>query len=56
MLIIQVVESRIELVNRLRDFDFLEISELASLLEFLTVSSFLLVSFFYSEMHVTDVK
>ncbi|KAJ6694963.1 HOLLIDAY JUNCTION RESOLVASE [Salix koriyanagi] len=31
-----VVESRIELVNRLRDFDFLEISELASLLEFLT--------------------
>ncbi|KAJ6326238.1 hypothetical protein OIU78_013358 [Salix suchowensis] len=29
-----VVESRIELVNRLRDFDFLEISELASLLEF----------------------
>ncbi|KAJ6346950.1 hypothetical protein OIU76_003609 [Salix suchowensis] len=33
-----VVESRIELVNRLRDFDFLEISELASLLEFLTAS------------------
>ncbi|KAJ6705042.1 HOLLIDAY JUNCTION RESOLVASE [Salix purpurea] len=31
-----VVESRIELVNRLRDFDFLEISEVASLLEFLT--------------------
>ncbi|KAG6781449.1 hypothetical protein POTOM_014354 [Populus tomentosa] len=36
MLIIQVVESRIELVNKLRDFDFLEISDLASLLEFLT--------------------
>ncbi|KAF9686216.1 hypothetical protein SADUNF_Sadunf03G0135600 [Salix dunnii] len=33
-----VVESRIELVNKLRDFEFLEISELASLLEFLTAS------------------
>ncbi|KAI5595714.1 hypothetical protein BDE02_03G159100 [Populus trichocarpa] len=32
-----VVESQIELVNKLRDFDFLEISDLASLLEFLTV-------------------
>ncbi|XP_011020704.1 PREDICTED: uncharacterized protein LOC105122981 isoform X3 [Populus euphratica] len=31
-----VVESRIELVNKLRDLDFLEISDLASLLEFLT--------------------
>jgi competence protein ComGF len=47
MLIIQVVESQIELVNKLRDFDFLEISDLASLLEFLTVSSILLVSIFF---------
>jgi len=47
MLIIQVVESQIELVNKLRDFDFLEISDLASLLEFLTVSSIVLVSIFF---------
>jgi hypothetical protein len=60
MLIIQVVESQIELVNKLRDFDFLEISDLASLLEFLTVSSILLVSIFFSfylfGKCITDVK
>ncbi|KAH8512859.1 hypothetical protein H0E87_006233 [Populus deltoides] len=39
-----VVESQIELVNKLRDFDFLEISDLASLLEFLTVSSITILS------------
>jgi hypothetical protein len=60
MLIIQVVESQIELVNKLRDFDFLEISDLASLLEFLTVSSILLVSIFFFFLFIrkciTDVK
>lgn len=39
--LIQVVESRIELFDKLRDFDLLEKSDLAPVIECLTVSSIL---------------